>query len=390
MNETTSQSDVIVLGAGMAGASLAAELAEKRTVTLLEIEDQPGRHATGRSAAMFIESYGNETIRALTRTSRSFLAAPPTGFAEVPLLTPRASLVIANTESLLILDRIHAEARYGASLLRLDSATALAMVPILRAEAAAGALLDPSGRDIDVAALLQAYLRVARHSGARLIMGAAELDIRREGGLWHVQSRVGTFRAPLLVNATGAWADQVAAMVGAKAIGLKPMRRTALTVAAPVGCDVRRWPAVIDAHESFYFKPETGQLLLSPANEDLMDPCDAMPEELDVAIAVDRFERATTMRVQRVVHRWAGLRSFVADRTPVVGFDPRVEGFFWLAAQGGYGIQAAPALARTAVALITGRALPPDIQAEGVAVKALDSARLALGPEMTHAWPGVQ
>ena len=259
MNETTSQSDVIVLGAGMAGASLAAELAEKRTVTLLEIEDQPGRHATGRSAAMFIESYGNETIRALTRTSRSFLAAPPTGFAEVPLLTPRASLVIANTESLQILDRIHAEARYGASLLRLDSATALAMVPILRAEAAAGALLDPSGRDIDVAALLQAYLRVARHSGARLIMGAAELDIRREGGLWHLQSRVGTFRAPLLVNATGAWADQVAAMVGAKAIGLKPMRRTALTVAAPVGCDVRRWPAVIDAHESFYFKPETGQ-----------------------------------------------------------------------------------------------------------------------------------
>ena len=390
MNETTSQSDVIVLGAGMAGASLAAELAEKRTVTLLEIEDQPGRHATGRSAAMFIESYGNETIRALTRTSRSFLAAPPAGFAEVPLLTPRASLVIANTESLQILDRIHAEARYGASLLRLDSAAALAMVPILRAEAAAGALLDPSGRDIDVAALLQAYLRVARHSGARLIMGAAELDIRREGGLWHVQSRVGTFRAPLLVNATGAWADQVAAMVGAKAIGLKPMRRTALTVAAPVGCDVRRWPAVIDAHESFYFKPETGQLLLSPANEDLMDPCDAMPEELDVAIAVDRFERATTMRVQRVVHRWAGLRSFVADRTPVVGFDPRVEGFFWLAAQGGYGIQAAPALARTAVALITGRALPPDIQAEGVAVKALDPARPALGPEMTHAWPGVQ
>jgi D-arginine dehydrogenase len=145
MNETTSQSDVIVLGAGMAGASLAAELAEKRTVTLLEIEDQPGRHATGRSAAMFIESYGNETIRALTRASRSFLAAPPAGFAEVPLLTPRASMVIANTESLQILDRIQAEARFGASLLRLDSAAALAMVPILRSEAAAGALLDPSG-----------------------------------------------------------------------------------------------------------------------------------------------------------------------------------------------------------------------------------------------------
>jgi D-arginine dehydrogenase len=177
---------------------------------------------------------------------------------------------------------------------------------------------------------------------------------------------------------------------GAKAVGLQPMRRTAMTVAAPAGCDVRHWPAVIDADESFYFKPDAGQLLLSPANEDPMDPCDAVPDELDVAIAVDRFERATTMRVQRVSHRWAGLRSFVADRTPVVGFDPRVEGFFWLAGQGGYGIQTAPALARVAAALITGQDLPSDIHAEGVAAEALDPARPALGTEVAQDGRGVR
>jgi D-arginine dehydrogenase len=275
-------------------------------------------------------------------------------------------------------------------MLRLDSAEALAMVPILRAEAAAGAWLDQSGHDIDVAALLQGYLRVARRNGARLVMGAAEITLLRKGGLWLVRSRVGEFRAPLLVNATGAWADKVAVQAGAKAVGLQPMRRTAMTVAAPAGCEVRHWPAVIDADESFYFKPDAGQLLLSPANEDPMVPCDAVPEELDVAIAVDRFERATTMRVQRVSHRWAGLRSFVADRTPVVGFDPRVEGFFWLAGQGGYGIQTAPALARVAAALITGQDLPSDIHAEGVAAEALDPARPALGTEVAQDGRGVR
>ncbi len=380
MNGASLQADVIVLGGGMAGTSLAAELASKRSVVLLEIEEQPGRHATGRSAAMFFESYGNETIRALTRASRSFLTLPPADFAEVPLLTPRASMIIADAERLPSLDRIQDDTRAGAALQRLDSGAALAMVPILRAEAAAGALLDRSGNDIDVAALLQGYLRMARRNGARLMMGAADLAIRRQDGLWHVRSRIGEFRAPLLVNATGAWADQVAVQAGAKAVGLQPMRRTAMTVPAPTGCDVRQWPAVIDANETFYFKPDAGQLLLSPANEDPMDPCDAMPEELDVAIAVDRFERATTMQVQRVSHRWAGLRSFVADRTPVVGFDPRVEGFFWLAGQGGYGIQTAPAMARVAAALITGQPLPSDIHAEGVALEALNPAR----PELRH------
>jgi D-arginine dehydrogenase len=376
-------SDVIVLGAGMAGVSLAAELATKLavqgSVVLLEIEDQPGRHATGRSAAMFFESYGNATVRALTRASRSHLAKPPAGFADMPLLTPRACLFIAGTARQHVLDTMQAAAPGQHSMHRLDTATAQAMVPILRSNAVAGALLDESGHDIDVAALLHGYWRVARQQGARLVTGAGAVDIVRQGGLWQVHSRAaGVYRAPVLVNATGAWADQVAVQAGARALGLQPMRRTAMTVAAPAGHDIRSWPLVIDTEESFYFKPDAGQLLLSPANEDPMPPCDVVAEELDVALAVDRFERATTVQVQRVNHRWAGLRSFVADRTPVVGFDARVEGFFWLAGQGGYGIQTAPAMARAAAALITGQALPADIQAQGVSAEALSPTRAGL------------
>lgn len=372
-------SDVIVLGAGMAGVSLAAELAVQSSVVLLEIEDQPGRHATGRSAAMFFESYGNATVRALTRASRSPLANPSAGFADVPLLTPRVCLFIADAARQAVLDTMQAAAPCPGGLRRLDTAAAQALVPILRTNAVAAALLDESGHDIDVAALLQAYWRVARRHGARLVTGAGAVEIGRLGSLWQVQSHAsGVYRAPVLVNATGAWADQVAVQVGARPVGLQPMRRTAVTVAAPVGHDIRRWPLVIDTEESFYFKPDAGQLLLSPANEDPMQPCDVVAEELDVALAVDRFERATTVQVQRVNHRWAGLRSFVADRTPVVGFDASVEGFFWLAGQGGYGIQTAPAMARVAAALITGQALPADIQAQGVGAEKLSPVRAGL------------
>jgi D-arginine dehydrogenase len=374
------RTDVIVLGAGMAGASLAAELAGLASVVLLDTEDQAGRHATGRSAAMFFESYGNPTVRALTRASRHSLVHPPAGFAAHPLLTPRGCLFIADASRVHRLDAMRAEAAQPAALQRLNTAQALQKVPILRAEAVAAALFDPSGQDIDVAALHQGYLRVARRAGVQLGLGATEMAITRLGASWRVQSRAGDFSAPLLVNAAGAWADQVAAQVGAHRLGLQPMRRTALTVPAPAAHDIRQWPLVIDVDETFYFKPDAGQLLLSPANEDPMDPCDVMPEELDIAMAVDRFERCTTVQVQRVNHRWAGLRSFFADRTPVVGFDAHVEGFFWLAGQGGYGIQIAPALARMAAALISGRPLPADITDQGISAQALSPARARLKP----------
>ena len=374
----TSSADVIVLGAGMAGASLAAELAPHRSVLLLEVEDQPGRHSTGRSAAMFFESYGNATIRALTRASRAFLAEPPTGFCDVPLLSPRGCLFVADAARMPGLEAMFDPPEAAPSLRRLSVDEALARVPVLRPEWLAGAACDESGSDIDVAALHAAYLRVAARGGARLVLGAAEPVIERRHGLWRVRLRAGEFAAPVLVNATGAWADVVARQAGAAAVGLQPMRRTALLLPSPSGHDCRAWPLVIDADETFYFKPDAGSLLLSPANEDPMPPCDVMPEELDVALAVDRFERATTVAVTRITHRWAGLRSFVADRTPVVGFDAVAEGFFWLAGQGGYGIQTAPALARAATALLVGSRLPDDLVREGVTIAALNPSRTAL------------
>jgi D-arginine dehydrogenase len=377
--------DVIILGAGMAGASLAAELAPHRQVLLMELEDQPGRHATGRSAAMFFESYGNDTVRALTRASRVYLEHPPEGFADVPLMSPRAAMLVADAEGLPRLEALYGGADAPGGMQRLTPAQALAQVPILRPEWLAGAFIDGSGCDMEVAAIHQGYLRVARRASAQLLLGADEMTLQRSGGLWTVRSRAGEARAPLLVNASGAWADAVARQAAAAPIGLQPYRRTAMTIAAPAEHDSRHWPMVIDVDETVYFKPDAGQLLLSPANEDPMDPCDVAPEELDVAIAVDRFQTLTTLPVKRINHRWAGLRSFVADRSPVAGYDPQAEGFFWLAGQGGYGIQMAPALARAAAAMLLGQSLPADIAAQGVRVEDLSPARAAL---RRHGTPG--
>jgi D-arginine dehydrogenase len=372
----TTTADVIVLGGGMAGASLAATLAPTRRVVLLELEEQPGLHATGRSAAMFFESYGNATVRALTRASRAFFEQPPDGFAEAPLLSPRGALFVADESRLPALDALLESHAETAPFTQLDSREALLHCPILCPDWVAGGLLDESGHDMDVAAIHLGYLRLGRQAGLRLVTNAGASTIERSAGSWQVRSAAGEFVAPVLVNATGAWADRVAIAAGVQPIGLAPLRRTAVLLPAPVGHDVTRWPMVIDAEEEFYFKPDAGKLLLSPANEDPMDPCDAMPDEIDIAIAVDRFEQATTVQVTRVGHSWAGLRSFVADRSPVAGYAPDAAGFFWLAGQGGYGIQMAPALARAAAALLDGAALPDDIAAQGVTAPALAPGRL--------------
>jgi D-arginine dehydrogenase len=376
MTAAPSSYDVIVLGAGMAGASVAAELAPHRRVLLLELEDQPGRHTTGRSAAMFFESYGNATVRGLTRASRAFLEQPPEGFVDVALMTPRAALFVAGSDAASRLQDLLSSFQEGTGLKPLPRDEALRLVPILRPEAVAAAALDDSGRDMEVAAILEGFLRLLRRAGAQVVLGAGEVALHRQAGQWTVDSRAGRFQAPVLVNATGAWADVVARQAGARPVGLQPMRRTAMTIAAPEGHDTRHWPMVIDVDETVYFKPDAGQFLLSPANEDPMDPCDVAPEELDIAIAVDRFETLTTHPVRRIAHRWAGLRSFVADRSPVAGWDTQAEGFFWLAGQGGYGIQMAPALARAAAALVLGQALPADIAAQGVTADALSPRRL--------------
>jgi D-arginine dehydrogenase len=369
--------DVIVLGAGMAGASVASELAPGRRVILLETEDQPGLHATGRSAAMFIETYGNATVRALTRASRDFFERPPAGFAAAPLLSPRGVLIVADAPRLLALAAMLETDPAPNGYRSLDAAQAREQCPLLSPDWVAGGLLDESGHDMDVAAIHLGYLKLGRHAGMQLVTGTGETRIERAGDAWQVRTRVGTFAAPVLVNATGAWADQVAQQAGVPPIGLQPLRRTAVLLPAPAGYAIARWPMVIDVEEEFYFKPDAGKLLLSPANEDPMAPCDAFPDDIDVAIAVDRFENATRTRVDRVGHSWAGLRSFVADRSPVAGYDMDAPGFFWLAGQGGYGIQMAPALARAAAALVAGEPLPADIKDQGVSEQALSPARLA-------------
>ena len=339
--------DIAVVGAGMAGASLAAELAGEASVLLLEAEDQPGYHSTGRSAAFWAESYGGPFVQPLTTASGPFLEAE--GF-----LSPRGGLHIADSEGLEALKALEAEFGERVGFERLDRAGLQALVPGLRPDWTAG-LLEPSCTDIDVAGLHAFYLARARRNGAKLVTSAEVRSLRRQADGWAVETAAGTFTAGLLVDAAGAWADRVAALAGAAPVGLQPYRRTLsqLRVEPPARTDL---PLVMDALERFYFKPEAGgRLWLSPHDETPCDPCDCAPEELDIAIAIDRLEGAVDWKVERVERSWAGLRSFAPDRRPVYGFDPAVQGFFWCAGQGGFGIQTAPAAARLAAALVLGR-----------------------------------
>lgn len=364
---------IAIIGAGIAGASLAAALGPAGGVILLEAEDFPGYHTTGRSAALFNEAYGNALIRGLTRASRAFFETPPPGFAATPLLTPRGTLVIARADQAASLAARHEEAP---GLEPWSAAAARAAVPVLREAAVAAALYDPAATDIDVHALHQGFLARAKACDVQLLTGARVAAIERRGRHWHLATATGAVEAAILVNAAGAWADAIAILAGAKPIGLEPRRRTALLIDLPPGCDARSWPMVIGADEEFYCKPDAGRLLVSPCDETLSPPCDARPEELDIAIAIDRLQQAAELPVHRVFRSWAGLRSFVADRSPVVGWDPDLPDFFWLAAQGGYGIQTAPALSRLAAALCRGGAVPADLEGEGITAAALDPARL--------------
>ncbi|HEX6980174.1 MAG TPA: FAD-binding oxidoreductase [Alphaproteobacteria bacterium] len=369
------RADVIVIGGGIAGASAAYILSATRRVVVLERESQPGYHATGRSAALFTETYGNETVRALTKASRAFLAAPAPGFAEAPLLTPRGSLVVARADQRAPFETaLEAARRLVPSVERIGAEAARARVPALRADYVADAFLEPAAMDIDVHALHHGFLRGLRARGGRLVTDTEVLGMTRIGRDWRVETRAGAYTAAIVVNAAGAWADAIARLAGIAPIGLVPKRRTAITFDAPTA-DFRDWPMVIDVDERFYFKPDAGRLLASPADETPVEPCDAQPEELDIAVLVDRLEQATTLRVARIAAKWAGLRSFVADKTPVAGFEPTADGFFWLAGQGGYGIQTSPAMAHIAACLIDGKGLPADVADLGVTATALSPAR---------------
>jgi D-arginine dehydrogenase len=366
--------DFVVVGAGMAGASIAAHLAETSSVCLIEMEDQPGYHSTGRSAAMFSENYGNAIIRALTRASAAFFYAPPQGFTETELLRPRRVLATASRPEDLDALRAVTPAQ-DCEVKTVDEA--MALCPIVNPEGLVGALLSLRPADIEVHALHQGYLRQFKAAGGVLRLSDNLVSLERRGGRWTAQTSQGAIGAATVVNAAGAWAGEVGRCAGAQDIGLRPLKRTACLIAAPDGADIEAWPMLKDAGEQYYLKPDAGMLLLSPCDETLTAPSDVQADEMTVAIAVDRIERATTLRVKRVTHRWAGLRSFVEDRSPVVGFDAVIPGFFWHAALGGYGIQTAPALSRLAAALARGWSVDDETLSFGVELGALAPSRLA-------------
>ena len=368
---------IIVIGAGIAGASAAYELAKVAPVIILERESQPGYHTTGRSAAVFSEIYGNATIRAVTIRSRDFFSSPPTGFAEHPLWSPRPTLMVARADQMERLRLAYEEwARLVPTIQLLEGDSARNAAPMLKPDYVAGAVIDAGASDLDVNEIHRGFLRGAAQGGAKLVCNAEVSALSRENDCWRVQTNAGEFTAGVVVNASGAWGDIIGALAGGHAMGLVPKRRTAVLFDPVPTADVRGWPIIIDADEQFYFKPDAGKLLGSPADETASPPCDAQPEELDVAIAIDRIEQAANFRVQRVLRKWAGLRSFVADKSPVVGFDLELPGFFWLVAQGGYGIQTAPSLARIAAALACGSEIPEDLRQMGVTAEDLSPARL--------------
>ncbi len=371
--------DIIVIGAGIAGASVAARLAPRRSVLLLEREAQPGYHSTGRSAAMFMESYGPPAVRALTRASRAFFLHPPTGFSETPLLGPRGAMYLAQTGQEDMLRALQEELAAGCpQLQRLDQAQTLAMLPCLRPERVHASLFDPLSMDIDVHALHQGFLRSLRQCGGELRNRSEVTAARYQDGHWHVQLGDGTtLRAPVVVNAAGAWADRLGALFGARSIGLVPHRRSAFTFRPPEGMPIADWPVVSDLVESWYFKPDAGVLLGSPANADPTEPHDVMPEELDIATAIHHIEGATQLQIRRPIRTWAGLRSFVPDGELVIGWDRQQTGFFWLAAQGGYGIQSAPGASELAASLVLQQALPEALRAQDLDPAAVSPLRLA-------------
>jgi D-arginine dehydrogenase len=353
--------DILVIGGGIAGLSAAAALARHVRVTVLEAEEQVGFHSSGRSATMLHYALGDRLIRALTLASRGFFEAPPEGFTDVPLgrLTP--VLVHAREAEQPELEALDADIAPFAKLERLDEVAIQEMCQLLKVGDghARSGLADFNGIRLDPHALLQGYARRLRERGGQLRTAAAVTRVSKASGCWEVEVQGGDrFAAATVVNAAGAWADSIARQAGVAPIGIRPLRRTIITFDAPAGADLERLPFTKTVGDALYFAAESGRLFASPMDEVPTDPCDAQPEELEVALAAHRMEEMTHVQVRRIHSRWAGLRSFAPDRHPVVGFAPDAEGFFWLAGQGGFGLQTSPAIASIVEALVTGTPWP--------------------------------
>ena len=369
--------DFIVIGAGIAGASVAYWLAPHGRVIVLERESQPGYHSTGRSAALFMASYGAEQVRALTLASRAFFDSPPADFAENPLLTPRGALMVADAEQLSSLEShwsVLQAMNTGAQRLTVEQACAL--VPALRPDKLVAALLEPDASDMDVHAIHQGFLRGIKKFNGQIHTKAEVLALEREREQWTVTTPDCIWRAPVVINAAGAWADRIGALAGAQQIGLVPCRRSAFTFKPESAFDFSQWPMTYSASEDWYIKPDAGLMLGSPANADPVEPHDVCPEELDIAMAISRIEEMTTLTIRRPSHTWAGLRSFVDDHALVGGYDTQAKGFFWVAAQGGYGIQTSPAMGEACANLVRGQPIASHIADWGLTAEMLSPSRL--------------
>jgi D-arginine dehydrogenase len=361
-------SDILVIGGGIAGLSAAAALASNASVIVLEGEEQVGFHASGRSATMLHYALGDRLVRALTLASRPFFDAPPEEFGDVPIGRRMPVLVYAREDERDALDALEADISLFVQLERLDAKGVRELCPLLREDALHG-IADGDGIRLDPHALLQGNLRQLRARGGELRTGARAAAVERVSGDWQVTTEQGErFAAPVLINAAGAWADKVAAMAGVEPLGLQPKRRTIITFDAPPGTQLERLPFAKTVGDELYFAPESGRLFASPMDEVPSDPCDAQPDEFEVALAAFRMEERTTVKVDRVHSRWAGLRTFAPDRHPVVGYAPDADGFFWLAGQGGFGLQTSPAIAAIVAAAIAGDRSPvPDVPADALA-----------------------
>ena len=371
------KSDIIVIGAGIAGASVAAELARDSKVSLLEMESQPGYHTTGRSAAIFVPSYGPGPIRALTRASAATFKNPKSDLGVDRILSPRSVVMVAREDQLESLQKLKDAVAANTETRDLTGRQVEELVPLMRQNYAAAGMLDVNSYDIDVDTLHQAFLRLFKSGSGSLFTNTRVEGISKTSNEWQIESSTGSFQAPIIVNAAGAWADDINSLAGCARIGLVPKRRTMVVVDCPPGVDLSSLPLTADVDEQFYLKPDAGQLALSPADETPSPPCDAQPEELDIAICIDRIEKAFDFPIQRPKSSWAGLRSFVADGVPVAGFIDDANSFFVLAGQGGYGIQTSPALSRLAAAAVRGKPVPTDIADHGIEASELSPSRLS-------------
>ena len=366
--------DIAIIGGGIAGLSLAYFLGDRRSTLVLERENAIGYHATGRSAAEFVLRHGSAEVSKLAAISRQFFDASPDGFSDISLLKRRGGIMIANAEKAERLRARFAEEAVHAPLRMLSPDEAFEMAPFLDPAYVAAAYFDADFWDIEVESLLQGYARGARHAGTAIHTHSDVLAVHDDGEYWWIETSGGVFKARVVVNAAGGWADDIARIFGVQPKGIVPHRRTAILVDLPDGTETSRLPEINELDETFYFKPDAGRLLVSPADETPCEPADVQPEEIDIAWAAYHLEEATTLSVKRIAKSWAGMRSFAADRLPVIGPAPDHERFFWLAGQGGYGILSSPALGSLAASLLTQTPLH-----EGFTRETLDPAMFSPG-----------